>query len=168
MKQQGFTLIELMIVVAIIAILAVIAVPQYLTYTTKTKVAEAYYMALGMKPAINMFYQANTKLPATDDEVQLLGCGKDLASATCSGEYFTKLWAEKGTNCGGGTGAAAIASKCVWIRVSSEGTAIGSLGVPTGATTRIGYYTDEDNRPKWYCLDWGDNKKYQPDTCNYH
>jgi len=167
MKQQGFTLIELMIVLAIIAILAVIAVPQYLTYTTKTKVAEGYYMALGMKPAINMFYQANTKLPATDDEVLLLGCGNSEASSTCSGEYFTTLWAEHGTNCGGGTTATAIASTCVSIHVDSGGEDIGSLGVPAGDTAKIGYYTDEDNRPKWYCNDWGDDKKYQPDTCVY-
>ena len=58
-----------MIVIAIIGILAVIAVPQYLTYTTKTKVAEAYYMALGMKPAINMFYQGSKAIPADDTEV---------------------------------------------------------------------------------------------------
>ena len=160
MKQQGFTLIELMIVLAIIAILAVIAVPQYLTYTTKTKVAEGYYMALGMKPAINMFYQANTKLPATDDEMLLLGCGNSEASSTCSGEYFAKLWPEV---CGGAT----AAGNCVRIMGSSGGEESGSLGVLSGATRVLGLYKVEDNRPKWYCKDWGDNKKYQPDTCVY-
>ena len=162
MKQQGFTLIELMIVLAIIAILAVIAVPQYLTYTTKTKVAEGYYMALGMKPAINMFYQANKKLPSTDAEILLLGCGKDEASSTCSGEYFTKVWAED-WSCG------TLGGSCVRIKASSGGEEIGSLGElgVGGVKAVIGYYRDEDNRPKWYCLDWGDNKKYQPDTCVY-
>ena len=159
MKQQGFTLIELMIVIAIIGILAVIAVPQYLTYTTKTKVAEAYYMALGVKPAINMFYQANTKLPATNDEVQMLGCGFSKDTTTCSGEYFAKLWPEVCTGTSGGT--------CVRIMGSSGGEEIGSLGVLSGAPRVIGLYKDEDNRPKWYCKDWGDNKKYQPDTCVY-
>jgi len=106
MKQQGFTLIELMIVLAIIAILAVIAVPQYLTYTTKTKVAEAYYIALGLKPAVNMYYQANEELPPPG-KVALLGCGNSAATTTCGGEYFTKMWAIRNTGCGGATGATA-------------------------------------------------------------
>ena len=161
MKQQGFTLIELMIVIAIIGILAVIAVPQYLTYTTKTKVAEAYYMALGIKPAINMYYQANKELPPSG-KVALLGCGNSAASTTCGGEYFTKMFAKRTTGCGGASGVA-----CVQILVSTGGADVGQMaGVADSPGQVIGYYVVEDNRPRWYCTT-DLEQKYQPSTCNY-
>jgi type IV pilus assembly protein PilA len=54
--QQGFTLIELMIVVAIIGILAAIAVPAYQDYTIKSRVSEAASMASAARTAIDVAY----------------------------------------------------------------------------------------------------------------
>jgi type IV pilus assembly protein PilA len=56
-KQGGFTLIELMIVVAIIGILAAIAVPQYQTYTKKAKFTEVVQAAEGFKSQVEICIQ---------------------------------------------------------------------------------------------------------------
>jgi len=57
--QQGFTLIELMIVVAIIGILAAIAIPAYQDYTKRAHVSEGLSLAAGAKTAVTEYYSTN-------------------------------------------------------------------------------------------------------------
>ena len=65
--QKGFTLIELMIVVAIIGILAAIALPAYQDYTVRSKVSEVVLAASQCRTAISEVVQTSTSLPATNN-----------------------------------------------------------------------------------------------------
>ena len=69
--QQGFTLIELMIVVAIIGILAAIAIPAYQDYTIRSKVTELVNAAGVCKTGVAEFYQSKGKMPV---DVLEAGC----------------------------------------------------------------------------------------------
>lgn len=62
--QKGFTLIELMIVIAIIGILAAIALPAYQDYTKRSRVSEGLSLAGGAKSALTEYYASNNEWPA--------------------------------------------------------------------------------------------------------
>lgn len=65
--QQGFTLIELMIVVAIIGILAAVALPAYQDYTTRSKISEGLTLAAAAKTAVSEHAMTRNSYPADND-----------------------------------------------------------------------------------------------------
>ena len=68
MRRNGFTLIELMIVVAIIGILASIAIPAYQDYTIRAQVTESFSITNELKLSIRDFYKVSGRFPADNAE----------------------------------------------------------------------------------------------------
>jgi type IV pilus assembly protein PilA len=84
--QKGFTLIELMIVVAIIAILAAIAIPAYQDYTIRSQVTEGLSLADGAKTAVAEYYTNRGTMPSGADNNTSVG----LASAVSIGGSYAQ------------------------------------------------------------------------------
>ncbi|ENV2173395.1 pilin, partial [Neisseria gonorrhoeae] len=89
--QKGFTLIELMIVIAIVGILAAVALPAYQDYTARAQVSEAILLAEGQKSAVTEYYLNNGKWPKDNDEAGVASSATDI-----KGKYVKEVKVENG------------------------------------------------------------------------
>ncbi|HEZ0854860.1 TPA: pilin [Neisseria meningitidis] len=76
--QKGFTLIELMIVIAIVGILAAVALPAYQDYTARAQVSEAILLAEGQKSAVTEYYLNHGIWPANNSSAGVASSASDI------------------------------------------------------------------------------------------
>ncbi len=138
--QQGFTLIELMIVVAIIGILAAIAIPAYQDYVIRTQVSEGASLADGSKTAIGEFYNQTNRLPTNNASAGLA------SSVSIVGKYVTSV--------NGASGLITV------VYGNQANTKIVGSTLAYSAVTHAGSIT-------WECKNTGTNvtNKYRPQVC---
>ncbi|HIH9211038.1 TPA: pilin [Neisseria gonorrhoeae] len=100
--QKGFTLIELMIVIAIVGILAAVALPAYQDYTARAQVSEAILLAEGQKSAVTEYYLNHGEWPENNTSAGVASAsdikGKYVESVTVTNGVVTAKMLSSGVN----------------------------------------------------------------------
>ncbi|HEZ5349422.1 TPA: pilin [Neisseria meningitidis] len=100
--QKGFTLIELMIVIAIVGILAAVALPAYQDYTARAQVSEAILLAEGQKSAVTEYYLNHGIWPANNNSAGVATStdikGKYVQSVEVKNGVVTAIMASSNVN----------------------------------------------------------------------
>jgi len=136
-NQQGFTLIELMIVVAIIGILAAVALPAYQDYTKRAKVSEVLVLASKDKVSVSEYYMSTGTYPSSAQS----GVSDDAGQS----EYITAI-----------TYATTATTATLTYAVDSTAIAAGNvIFTGTGSATGV----------SWICTDSDLEAKYLPANC---
>jgi type IV pilus assembly protein PilA len=128
--QKGFTLIELMIVVAIIGILAAIAIPAYQDYTIRGQVSEGLTLAASAKASVSEFYAQNGRAPANRTEA-----GMSANAADTRGNYVSQL---------------SVVGGVITLTYSNTAPQRAN-GKINGLTVKINPYTSIDESVIWKC-----------------
>ena len=141
--QQGFTLIELMIVVAIIGILAAVAIPAYQDYTIRAKVSEGIVAGSAAKASVSEFYVSQGSMPQD----------QTAAGLQAAASYVTNIIQDV-TYARTGTDGATITIDVLAIggdTVAGDGFILTAAGSATGVT--------------WVCSADDIDAKYLPANC---
>ena len=144
--SKGFTLIELMIVIAIIAILLALALPAYQDYTIRAKVSEGLSVAAAAKLAVTETCQSEPNLTGIDNAA--VGYPASVVST-----YVDSITV--GGDC----------NSTATIAIDTNQT---TTGAPTDVTMRldgIGTGSGTDGRWQWDCVQTGGETRHVPSTC---
>lgn len=141
-NQKGFTLIELMIVVAIIGILAAVAIPAYQDYTSRAKISEVMVIGSAAKTAASEFYLSVGRMPANTNQAGI-NTSADQSDHLTLISYLT---------------ANAGAQSVLTYTIDVDGN-----GVAAGTMTLTG--TGNNNGVQWECAAGTIEAKYLPANC---
>ncbi|MDK4641288.1 pilin [Kingella kingae] len=142
--QKGFTLIELMIVIAIIGILAAIALPAYQDYTKRSRVSEGLSLAGGAKSALTEFYASNNKWPASNTEAGIAAATEIKGNAVKSVTVAT-------------TGSGATGKGQITVAFNDK--------VKNDATLVLEGTGNEAGAVQWTCTGGNLDAKFRPSEC---
>ncbi len=154
-KAHGFTLIELMIVLAIIGILGAVALPQYQDYTVRAKVSEMLLAATSCKTAVT-----ETVTTASQADVSLV---LPKACETQASQYVSSVTADA-------NGVITVVGNAATLRGSTSATAnsIALTPIQTGSTKLVGTTDGGKSIASWTCGPAATNGlelKYLPSSC---
>jgi len=149
-KRKGFTLIEIMVVVAIVGILAAVALPAYKDYTIRARVSEGVLMSSQCRTAVTEIYQTGGTAPKANG----WGCGE--------GETITQYVAKLDTDLDGKIVVTLSGDKTLGdaagkqLSLTPQTASGGAINAGMIGGTQIG---------KWKCAPVDIQEKYLPGSC---
>ena len=136
--QLGFTLIELMIVVAIIGILAAVAIPSYQDYTARSQVSEALSLTAALKSPLTEWHSNNGNWPAAAGSI----------SDTLTGKYVASI------------ALANVTSNGISVRATMK-----TSGLNSSISGKTFETSTTDGGKVWDCTGGTVDSKYRPGAC---